>query len=1469
MAASCALKPTVTNKQGEQVESKLFNDLLNTSSNDREFTKETYYVGTHESFIDTYADQIQFDENNEPTLDSLNKIMNLNIEDVKIISMLNKEIGKGIKDYNTAISIATGFNNSNRFKDNYIAVISPVENGKTLLRIEKRTPATEANFEENIANKVFFDEVKSAIQKAGGDIAFIDTRYSKYDTENAIKAENGLTTLVYLGIQSKDLNNDIAEEAGHMALGALGNHPLAVRLEKLCNNLEVAKEILGDAYNELENTNNPREIAGQAIAQYIQNKAYKNNSLKSLLERVKNAFMRIFYTIKGDQVKAYRIKAQQIAFKIAKGFMQGDQIFSVDNINFEDSEVLYSANLSFIEKKFKEIRKHIHELAIESENLDTSSYKKWKKIEKAIGENRINVGGSNIFMENMASEGIAEALEYFIHTLPDMIDLLEDLDPTQTQLAILNSKTLRELRSYYNHMNSVLSIADALLQEINKESNDRIESINADEKNINKIRIIHSKFKSLIGLSEATLQCKERDFFAESLKQIYGDKFIDEAKKKLFRDAALFDAEVLIKDEFGEDNFNIYHILEHLQSDDYQVEAWITSMADSADIVNQLMYKFKSNAIQVADKDTLKVWDQLETIKKKAKALKVDESKLLERIKTKDGKGYKLTGNYISQKKWGAWEEAFQDMKSKERKQWLLDNKDLIKKRSKLDNDIAWDDYFKHKFKDWHRENSIYNETTGKFEPYSYMEDESQEYLTKTKIDYTNYDYDNLSIDEKTILKEITTIKEGLDNMLTYINRRGELIETCRTHKNRMPQFRGSIINRTQNLMNEGKGILKSLTQSFRLTLMSRFIEDSQDRDFGDLTTMNDFDPDDWTTLKSDFEANKITRIQVYGINKLSSEELSTDIYAGLLQYAAMATSYRATQLIADIMEVGKEVLSRRKDKKGNTELENIKNNKGSRVYKRYLAFLNAQVYNIYAPRDIKYGKVILTKLINFLNGLASKLFLGGNLHGALANVGTGYIEIFKEAATGQFFDIKDWHNANKIYLAEAWKNVMPWQVGRDVKNKRTIDYMLGINNKLHYFDRMFNVQNNFETLVSEYNTRRPAVFKVDYLFAPYKAGDHYMQNISFLAVAQRYKFIDGDGNIYNLWDAYELVERKKDDDGNLLVDKDGNLIGGQELRLKRYTVENPITGELEEKSLLYIDPLTGEHREWKDGSNKDQDNNDVVEYMNFCREINIRMHGIYNKLDKTMFHNNIWGHFFLTMKGYALGLLERRFGRRKFNISLSTDIEGSVNTVYKVLKKSIVDIFYNEKAGLTKTEAQKQFLRNIAMIFLPFNKRTAKAMKDMGFSESQYYNLRRNSMDGIAITILMILTLLTAKGEDDDDEEDDYTMGLIHYYSNRLFWEQAAFNYPPAMKKEAESLLHFLPPSLAMSGTIIDTGLKYFEEYDRAQGGFEKYDNKGWARTQSFIPYWRSLGKPGSVGQDPYAAKESYDYGKSGGYSK
>ena len=61
----CTRMAHVKNSKGEVVVSRLYEDLLTYTSNNRRLTKEYYAVGTNQEFLDKVRDRVEFDENGE------------------------------------------------------------------------------------------------------------------------------------------------------------------------------------------------------------------------------------------------------------------------------------------------------------------------------------------------------------------------------------------------------------------------------------------------------------------------------------------------------------------------------------------------------------------------------------------------------------------------------------------------------------------------------------------------------------------------------------------------------------------------------------------------------------------------------------------------------------------------------------------------------------------------------------------------------------------------------------------------------------------------------------------------------------------------------------------------------------------------------------------------------------------------------------------------------------------------------------------------------------------------------------------------------------------------------------------------------------------------------------------------------------------------------------------------------------
>lgn len=1576
MAESCVFKPTVRNKEGKEVNSRLFDNLLHFSSNDREFAKKYYFIGTNDEFLRTNARHVEYDENGEITFKSLKNLVSLDISSEKIINQLNKDISSGEHEYGEAVSLMTSFNNNSPYNDEYMATISAVEGGKVNLQVVRKTTANQTALEETLTNKSLFDRIKQAVERVGGSIDFIDENYSKYDTVNAKKAESGLYNVIFLsrkkfyrkveeytkeeqeilknasrdnqdrllapngkpsnltkkqyaqvrtkafkdwfgdwendpanaskvvdengeplvvyrGIRPnstvyntgifrskilfttpkkvgasrygdpialfmnarnpaiidykgeeydkkiedefytpgnsftiidrkaesainkgydalivkniKDGTNypiddyvvlnpnqiksatdntgdfsstsndiydpyttvftaDMAEEAGHFAVGALGNNPLVKRLESLCTP-EVQESILKDHYRDVQGRKNPRrETAGFLVGQYIMNEVDQESTLGRLAGRIVNLAKRMFYRLTLDDVSRMREEAKAIAKNIARGFMSGDNAGSIENA-LENKEILYSSVDSVPVSSFKDVIQQLNLLASEMSAVDKTLYRKWKDIEANTAIGRLFENPS--FFANMAAiDGLSVALTQLADSVPEMIDMLDSVNYNPDEVPA-NAKKLRQVSLFVQESIAIMGIIDNMLtsDEVQLKEDAR-DALDKAYKNLS------SLIKGADKL-EVNLLKKERKLYLSFLKDMYGGEYVERAARVVFN----FNKRGL--ERVAESREYLSKAMESLDRDDNFMNRYITSMANSSDIINQLAYKTKASANKFADENTIKAWNDIRALEQRVKKAKVDTKKLLE-VSAKDGK---LTGNYISKYNWGDWENDWYEFKNKCKENFLSDPS--IEGKTQIEREYLWDVYFRPLAKDWHKSHSTYDQTTQRPMPNN---------------SYRNHNYDRLTDTEKTALDDILELKGSLDDLLIYQSYNGEMIEAAHTHLYRMPQFRGSTQNRIENLkMTNPLG--KAISGAIRQNLINTFTITSEDRDYGSAMTHNTIDEDVFSD-RLDFEKEKVKRVPLYGINKLKDmSELSTDIFNGLLQYAAMANTYVATSSVVDILETGRDVLANRRVKGLKREVER---DKKSRVFGRYCDFLDAQVYNLYTNSKLKFGQIALTKVIGFFGGLASKVFLGGNVAGGMVNVMTGFNEITKEAIAGEVYTLADLTKANALYFKHLPENWL--EAGMGVKN-----------NKVSLFMKRFNVQNNLDTETRNWSTRESRLARLNpfgnNLMLPYKSGDHYMQSMSYLAAANHYKFLDTDGKTISLWDALEVKN----------ID-DSNPKAGKTLELK--------------EGVLYIDPETKQTREW----NLD----DEVKFQNLCRETNNRMHGIYNRMDKTAFHNTWYGQAALAMRGYALGLLYRRFSSNQYSVALGRESEGSLVTASKV--------FVNMFGGT------KNFIPSLRALLCPFGDSVKNSLLGMGFSVEQYRNMRRNWADFALIGMLWVLKALTAKSEDDDDD-DDTTSGLIYYFASRLYMEQNAYNTPWGIWQEQKSVLDWMPSGVSVAGQILDISRLMItqEEYKTSSATHEKGDKKWEYKIGSYIPYYRST----RVLDHPYEAAKSYEYGR------
>ena len=239
-------------------------------------------------------------------------------------------------------------------------------------------------------------------------------------------------------------------------------------------------------------------------------------------------------------------------------------------------------------------------------------------------------------------------------------------------------------------------------------------------------------------------------------------------------------------------------------------------------------------------------------------------------------------------------------------------------------------------------------------------------------------------------------------------------------------------------------------------------------------------------------------------------------------------------------------------------------------------------------------------------------------------------------------------------------------------------------------------------------------------------------------------------------------------------------------------------------------------------------------------------------------------------MRGYMLGMVERRWGSNKYSLALDKDVEGSERTWLK----TIFALFGNDEVTI------KKFM---AMNFLPVikPKYVQEVMEQCGFSENQYYNMRRHQIDWFVIVAASALVggifklfgfsgaLGRPSGSDPDDyypeNENDYAAALAYYFLSRLFMEQAAYNELSSFTQvEGPSVLSLFGSNLAMLSNAYNI-LQLMLSGAEYEKGEWKGQSKAKIKILKYTPYFRWHY---SVGHDPRNAAEAFELNR-GAYGR
>ena len=504
---------------------------------------------------------------------------------------------------------------------------------------------------------------------------------------------------------------------------------------------------------------------------------------------------------------------------------------------------------------------------------------------------------------------------------------------------------------------------------------------------------------------------------------------------------------------------------------------------------------------------------------------------------------------------------------------------------------------------------------------------------------YASMEYRRLNKAQKEYYNTIMDIKARLDALLP--DKYTKLTNAVAIRKDLLERVKSS------------DGVKSGAKQVWE-SIKDEFIRRGDDTDFGDKATVKDF------------EDREVQMLPIY-YTKLkegeSPNDLSTDIVSTLTAYAAMANDFDEMNKVIDVLEVGRDLLREREvtqTRAGKPLVERFKavgrkveskltkTGDKSRFMERLNDFFEMQVYGRYMADIGTFGKTNIDKgkVINFVNRMTSMDNLALNILSGISNVATGKVMMRIESMAGEFFNEKNTLKADRVYGQELPKFLA--ELGNRVRT-----------NKLALWDELFNVMQEYEKDVKEVNFDRKTwfsrMFGTSALFFMNNAGEHWMQNRTSLALADAYRMKAPNGKVTNLWDAMEVV----------YIDPNNKKLGAKLQVKEGYTKA--------------------------DGSAFTND--DIRKFSRKAAAINQRMHGIYNKADRSAVQRLAVGRMGIMFRKWIKPSLNRRFKSATYNYDLEAWTEGYylttgrfLNQLFQDLRKSQFDISsrWNE---MTRTE--------------------------------------------------------------------------------------------------------------------------------------------------------------------------------------
>lgn len=414
-----------------------------------------------EQFIEDFGDSLTLDSEGIPTYSSIMKlpIVKNYIGDAAILESLNKD-QKVLPNTQENIGILVHEAAEINQKDqDHIAIVDYVDEDTVTIKVLSKTRENEATAKAQLAIQKLNQTVAQLLRKAGITIEHMSTievaagKVGETNFNHAKSVADEFTGLIRV---ANNMEGQIAlsEEFSHLLIGIYRDSPLVQRAINYLKNEDVAREVLGDKFDQYyeEYGGNMDQVAEEAVGQMLRDQFLESMSAPktrtSLFSRVKNYITNLFKGIDPGkyQTSIDSVKSDLLTF--AQDVLSGKKEITREQIlkaNRDKKFYALSEKGKEQVKVLRDISARLHKEANFTQNTETGQERQRKKEFATQVTEQIN----QQIVKEETMEAISQVLDLSLQQLKDSYAGLGNLDSMEAQdKFIVLSNAMYTLQSY-------------------------------------------------------------------------------------------------------------------------------------------------------------------------------------------------------------------------------------------------------------------------------------------------------------------------------------------------------------------------------------------------------------------------------------------------------------------------------------------------------------------------------------------------------------------------------------------------------------------------------------------------------------------------------------------------------------------------------------------------------------------------------------------------------------------------------------------------------------------------------------------------------------------------------------------------------------------------------------------------------------------------------------------------------------